>query len=252
MKKTITTIDEILDQYLDGLITEEEMRNMHLQLENKQKDEDIDALLEKIELPVDILVAPNTPRVPPNQIFTTPLEPTNARERFLHQLPYWVVLLITMAMLFVAYSMFYHSHLVMADQYFKPYAIATIERSFTSNKQKNEWTKAIVAYETPDYIAATTHFKNILNQQPKDDFIDSFFAGVCHLALHQPREAIIYLNKSTENSNIAWKNTAYWYLGLAYLSNENIMAARQYLEKVALADSHIHKNDAIEILQKIK
>lgn len=252
MKKTITNIDEILDQYLDGLITEEEMRNMHLRLENKQKDEDIDALLDKIELPVDILVAPNTPKLLPNQIFTTPLEPTSARERFLHQLPYWVVLLITMAMLLVTYRMFYHSHLVMADQYFKPYAISTIDRSFASEKQKNDWDKAIIAYETSDYILATTYFKNILNQQPSNDFIDNFFTGICHLALHQPREAIIYLNKSTENSNTAWKSTAYWYLGLAYLSNENIMVARQYLEKVALADSHIHKNDAIEILQKIK
>jgi tetratricopeptide (TPR) repeat protein len=252
MKKTITTIDEILDQYLDGLITEEEMRDMHLQLENKHKDEDIDALLEKIELPVDILVAPNTRKVLPNQIFTTPLEPINARERFLHQLPYWVVLLITIAMLLVAYRMFYHSHLVMAEQYFKPYAISTIERSFVSDEQKKEWDKAVFAYETPNYIAATTHFKNILNQQPKNDFIDSFFTGICHLALRQPREAIVYLNKSTEGGNMAWKNTAYWYLGLAYLSNENILVARQYLEKVALADSHIHKNDAIEILQKIK
>ena len=254
MKKTIINIDEILDRYLAGLITEEDVREQHLELEKKQQEEAIDALIEKIELPIDILVAKYDSTVASEQQFTTPTEPNNARENFLHRLPFLMVGVVTVAMLLVAYFMFYNNHLAMADHYFKPYAITTIERSFSTNEQQNEWNNAINAYEFPDYQTATLYFKNLLNQQPKDDYIDSFFAGICHLAAHQPREAIFYLNQSinTKNNNLAWKNTAYWYLGLAYLSNENILAARQYFEKVALADSHIHKDEAIEILERIK
>lgn len=254
MKKTVINIDEILDQYLAGLITEEDVREQHLELEKRQQEEIIDGLIEKIELPVDILVAKYDSAGSLQQPFTMPIEPSNARERFLHRLPFLMVGVVTIAMLLVAYFMFYDSHLAMADHYFKPYAITTIERSFNTDEQQNEWNKAINAYEFPDYETAIFCFKNLLNQQPKDDYIDSFFAGICHLAAHQPREAILYLNQSinAKNSNLAWKNTAYWYLGLAYLSNENILAARQYLEKVALADSHIHKDEAIEILERIK
>lgn len=254
---TYTNIDDLLDQYLDGLITQEQVRQLHQNMERRKSDDDADHVQDRSELNANILVellrqqaaTPNEPAVAAAQ----PTADNSLSSKFWQYLPLGSVFAITGVMIWVAYTMFYQSYLVLSDQYFTPYPINTLERPLLNTAQQATWLSAIQAYQRPNYMGAANQFKRLYHQQAPDDFIDAFYIGICYLAAHQPREAIVYLEQSSQRThNEAWRNNAYWYLGLAYLYNENIQYARNYLEKVAASDSHLHKKDAATLLQEIQ
>jgi len=134
---------------------------------------------------------------------------------------------------------------------FHPYRniVEPIERD--SPKQTIKY-KAFLAYENENYYKAINLFNSIKNQN--DSFI-SFYKAMCYLSLDKPTEAIGLLLPiaTSKKDNGTFKNfheLSNWYLGLAYLkNNEKHKAISQFSIIANLPENTCMKEEAEKILK---
>ena len=105
--------------------------------------------------------------------------------------------------------------------------------------------KAFAAYEREDFKEAASLFESI----PSDDKSDYIYLymGNSYLAIDEPEKAISVLNSSPVDS---LSGQFKWYLALAYLQAENAASAKTILEELAASQAFRHEA-AAEILEKI-
>jgi tetratricopeptide (TPR) repeat protein len=91
---------------------------------------------------------------------------------------------------------------------------------------------ALALYEAGDYRRALGALEDRLAQQP-DDAVSRFYAGVCRLALGQPREAALDLEQVLRLGEKELHAPAEWYLALAHVKSDDLAGARSRLEHIA-------------------
>lgn len=134
---------------------------------------------------------------------------------------------------------------------FQPYRniIQPIERGKESQTIQY---MAFLAYENENYYKAINLFNSIENQN--NSYI-SFYKAMCYLAIDKPTEAIdlllpIATTKYHDDSFKNFHQFSNWYLGLAYLkNNEKKKAISQFSIIANLPDSNCKKDNAQEILK---
>jgi len=89
--------------------------------------------------------------------------------------------------------------------------------------------KAMVDYKNGDYDKAIEAWSSLSKDQPRNDTLN-YFLGAAYQANGKNKEAITLLEKATANKNNTFYKDACWYLGLAYLKEENTEKAREYIQ----------------------
>lgn len=96
------------------------------------------------------------------------------------------------------------------------------------NTGNYDFNVAMVDYKRGEYAIAIEKWKRLLVQQPQNDTLN-YFLGAAHLAEMQPEIAIKYFDITLNANNAAFKNEAFYYMGLAYLKLEDGPKAKSYL-----------------------
>lgn len=99
-----------------------------------------------------------------------------------------------------------------------------------SSTNNYEFYEAMVAYKQGHYSDALNSWTNQLKTKVGNDTLN-YFVGSALLANKKENDAISYLQKVVDADNSAFKNDAFYYLGLVYLKNNNKAKAIEYLSK---------------------
>lgn len=108
----------------------------------------------------------------------------------------------------------------LADSYFIPYPnyITSINRNETTlNDLKKE---GMYFYQSKKYKEAIEVFDKYLSATPNDHSI-IFYKGCAHLAVEETLKAIPLFEKVIDNKENEFSDVASWYLGLAFLKNND-------------------------------
>jgi tetratricopeptide (TPR) repeat protein len=90
--------------------------------------------------------------------------------------------------------------------------------------------KAMVDYKNGEYDKAIEAWMSLQKNQPGSDTLN-YFLGAAYQAKGVNAEAIKYLEKIAGNVNGPFYKEACWYLGLAYLKEEKIETAKDYIQR---------------------
>ncbi|MEZ4795705.1 MAG: tetratricopeptide repeat protein [Flavobacteriaceae bacterium] len=97
-----------------------------------------------------------------------------------------------------------------------------------SENQNFVFYDAMVDYKQGEYKKAILKWEPLLKNSSKNDTLN-YFLGMAQLANKQETKAIEYLQVVTNLDASAFKNEAYYYLGLAYLKANNVELAKKNL-----------------------
>lgn len=103
---------------------------------------------------------------------------------------------------------------------------------------------AMVNYKQAEYETAISKWEQLAHKTPQNDTIN-YFLGVAHLANKNTGKAIGYLTKTTNSTQSAFLDDAYYYLGLAYLKSDKTTEAIQ-------AFQNSNTENANKILNKLR
>lgn len=101
----------------------------------------------------------------------------------------------------------------------------------------------MVNYKQGQYDTAISKWKKLQPETTNDTI--TYFLGVAYLADNNPEQAISYLDETTQHKESVFLEDAYYYLGLAYLKSDETEAAHQAFQQSSSPKSQ-------EILQKLK
>lgn len=159
------------------------------------------------------------------------------------------LLLITSLGVFTIKNIYYPSNEAIYAEFFQADR-NTIEPVVRGENIKTIEYRAFVAYEAEDYYKAINLFNSV--KTPDEGYI-TYYKGLCFLALDKTNEAITVLSKvSTDNTltekSEGFKEKADWYLGLAYLKNNEREKA---IAKLSLLNDNPSFNFKKEEVQKV-
>ena len=97
-----------------------------------------------------------------------------------------------------------------------------------STSSQYDFYDAMVNYKRGDYKLAIEKWKLLLKQKPQNDTLN-YFIGVAYLADKNEIMSIPYLEKTVKQTQSIFRNEGFYYLGLAYLKNDNIQLAKKNL-----------------------
>ncbi len=113
-----------------------------------------------------------------------------------------------------------------------------------SSTDRYQFYTGMIDYKRENYEEAISKWQPLLEDNLQSDTLN-YFMGVAHLAQGEHNEALPYLQSSTQIDTSVFIDKAYFYLGLAYLKNDDREAAIQ-----ALKNSRY--NRAAELLAEIE
>jgi hypothetical protein len=117
-----------------------------------------------------------------------------------------------------------------------PNVINIATRSGLENK--NDASEAFQYYEKELYHEAVLAFDQAYKNHPEDYLL--FYKGVSLLAQQKTNEGIKVLHSyDWEKNQSEFTAAAYWYLGLAYLKQEQLSLAKLHLQKVMASENHL-------------
>ena len=100
--------------------------------------------------------------------------------------------------------------------------------------------QGIAFYQQADYDSAINKLLLVIKRQP-EDVNANFYVGLCYLLTKKANQAIFHLQKVIELNGEFLFEKCYWYLGNAYLLENNGKKALDIFEKVV----------AMEMIEKI-
>ncbi len=109
-------------------------------------------------------------------------------------------------------------------------AVSPVTRSMTSIAA-DTWAAAIMNYNKGEYQAASAGFSYLTSLDPASP-VPGFYLGMAHLGMGEYNKAVSLLSKVAEGHG-EYAKEARWYLGLAYLMQDNTEAASECFEILA-------------------
>jgi len=157
--------------------------------------------------------------------------------------------LITSLGIYTIKSVYYPSNEAIYTEFFQADR-NTIEPVVRGESIKTIEYRAFVAYEAGDYYKAINLFNSV--KTPDEGYI-TYYKGLCFLALDKTDEAITLLNKvavsnTLTEKSLGFKEKANWYLGLAYLKNNEREKA---IAKLSLIHDNPSSNFKKEQVQQV-
>ncbi len=131
--------------------------------------------------------------------------------------------------------------------YFTPATGLPTTLSYTANTQ---FAEGMVSYKLGDYTEAREWWQPLLEANPTNDTLN-FYMGVAFLAEEQADLAIENLSKVVEHTSSVYSDDAQWYLALAYLRNKQKAEAKEILSSLAEKES-LYRKQSQEILSQIQ
>lgn len=143
---------------------------------------------------------------------------------------------------------------MLADQrlfsmYYEPYEKAGNIRS-ASDALNDALEIGMNKYDNKNYQEAEEIFKNILVHDGKNMLV-RLYAGICHLELENYDKAVESFNIIIDDGDNLFVENAEWYLALGYLKNSKTEKAKAQLEKI-VTENGFYKEKSTEILKKMK
>ncbi len=258
MGKVEQEIDKLLDQYLDGRLSTDEVRLLHRQLEagnnpNNGYSTEFDEWVERVTLPDDLLHYTPTIYTEPaykKQIAydedTLPL--VSGRQILL-----WGVLFIfIMSLSLYWYVLPFEKNQSLFDKYFQPLPLHEVTYVTNSQKDNDLWRSAIFKYSDRKYAIAIQDLEKIRNNNNDSDSEDNdnvieLLIGVCLLADREVNRALPHLTNLAASESPLHQQ-AKWFAALAYLQNSDSAKARFYLEQIAQNPQAYNNNMANVLL----
>jgi tetratricopeptide (TPR) repeat protein len=149
-----------------------------------------------------------------------------------------IALLIGLSLWLTLGRMSVHERLF--TEYFVPDPGLITPMSATSDY---EFYRGMVDYKQGKYDLAIDRWNQLIAQDPENDTLN-FYMGVSYLALEDPAQALLYLNKVPIATQSIFIPEVYYFLGLAELKEGNIEVAI-----IALKTNGSEK--ALEIISKL-
>lgn len=153
----------------------------------------------------------------------------------------WYLYAASVAILMVLGFLFYKPQQELQEIYVEnfeayPNVINIATRSGLENK--NDASEAFQYYEKELYHEAVLAFDQAYKNHPEDYLL--FYKGVSLLAQQKTNEGInVFLSYDWEKNQSDFTAAAYWYLGLAYLKQEQLSLAKLHLQKVMASENHL-------------
>lgn len=116
-----------------------------------------------------------------------------------------------------------------------------------NSQSLTDFQAGMAAYDAGRYDEAARLLDVYVSQNP--DNAARLYLGVARLMLGQPKEAILPLADAAQSPEPPIQEAALWYLALAYLENDNPLAAQQALEMIPAGG--IYSEQAKELLEKM-
>lgn len=133
--------------------------------------------------------------------------------------------------------------------YYAPYiGVSTISRG-SGNNLTDIFNSAVLDYNNGDYAGAEAGFSKILSEQPSNTS-SFFYLGLAQYETMKTAEAIKNLNSVVAASG-SFSTEARWYLGLAYLRNEEKDKAADCFNILASSEGY-YSERAARILRRLK
>ncbi|MDW3209193.1 MAG: hypothetical protein R8N23_04960 [Reichenbachiella sp.] len=154
-----------------------------------------------------------------------------------------VSILIISVFAYTLTSSFSKNHLELFQAHFQVYPAPPITRGAEDLDSNAE---IFEAYRNENFTEAIKLFdsKDLLGKGP-------LYKASCHLKLNETLKAISILEAASSSENKHLSQTAEWYLGLAYLKNNELEQCEEILEKI-VANKQLFHSEAGLILQEVK
>jgi len=256
-------IDKILDQYLAGKLSAEEVRLLHAKLQKGELNFLPEEEWEHIVLPPDVLhPSTHAEKMSGSVLYASAgndFEWTEnryqkyrwANSRYVVVTALLLGLLLLLPFAHLLLSLGKEQNLV--SRYFSPHDILPVERSFTNPEAENLWHAAILKYRAGNYGASVASLNQLFVYQLPDAYIDHLYMGICHIGNAQPREALHHLNMAanTAPADAAIKNLVNWYISLAYIQSGNAKEAKPMLEQRSATLNFVYHTRAAKLLSEL-
>ncbi|MGB5417384.1 tetratricopeptide repeat protein [Algibacter sp.] len=217
---------EIIEQYLNGSMTTQELKdfNQLLELDDefKVKVKDIKTMLAGIETQnLKEQLDEFHEEIPKTKV----QKPTKSKVRFLSFSKLAIAASIILAVGSIWFFNTPKNEKIYAN-FFKPDPGLPTTMSNTNNF---DFYDAMVNYKHGDYTLAIDKWRVLQEKNPENDSLN-YFLGVAYLANKNENVAIPYLERAIEaKDDFAFLGDAYYYLGLAYLKEGNMELAKKHL-----------------------
>ena len=140
---------------------------------------------------------------------------------------------------------------VIFNTYFEAYpnTIPILRGDANSGDLQN----AMIEYEKKNYSSALFFLQKILREYP-DHPQANFYTGISYLCIENPTKAILLLERLQKLDTNMFVPATYWYLGLAYIKNENFKQAEIQFNLLIQTDNKFKKSsiEIIKILRQIE
>jgi hypothetical protein len=192
-----------------------------------------------------ILQEEETKRVPPQYLEATTPEissPLKVRR-------WWAMaasFLIVVSVGYWAYSKTNTPEALFASK-FEAYKSFSFDPNSRGKTEETTLTEVYRAYSNEKYRIFITYFEKF-NDLTNDEL---FLMANAYLGIGNSEKAItILLNIAANNAN-THKDSAEWYLALAYLKQGNTAECRKWLEKIKANPNNVYKKRANELAEKL-
>ncbi|MFD2725452.1 tetratricopeptide repeat protein [Hyunsoonleella rubra] len=219
---------EIIESYLDGTMTTQELKDFNRLLE---LDEDFRTQVEDVKTMLYGIEAQSLKEDLDEfhkdvSITETEKNITSGKVRFLN----YSKLAAAAAIVVAVGSIWFFSGNPNQSIYSKYYSpdpgLAT---TMSSSETDFEFLDAMVNYKHGDYDLAIKKWGALSEKEPENDTLN-YFIGSAYLANKNEAEAIPFLERAVEaEDDFVFLNDAYFYLGLAYIKEGNVELAKKYL-----------------------
>lgn len=253
-------MDHVLDQYLKGKLTAEEVKLIHEQLQRKHNTSAADSTnladVEGVVLPMDLLGKSQLPDGKAETVIqtirTSNLPQTTIapiyRQRF-----YWAWLAAPVALLlFLWIGLIFmpevHHTEDVYEAHFREYT-----PSFFYDKPATQeiWQAAQFHYKRREYGVSTLLLQELAAIAPQEASAPLFLVGMAALQQWQANIAIEYLLPMAQENGIL-QEQALWYLALAYLQNNNPRTAKAVLTEIVERGEGCYKfEEAVALLREL-
>jgi len=116
---------------------------------------------------------------------------------------------------------------LLSEELNKPY-VENISRKGSIEELRLQ---AVASYNSREYAVAAKHFEQLSKMDEAVDW--PFYVGLCQLYQKQSNLAIKSFSAILDHPNQNYSTETNWYLGLAYVMNEDFESAIKHLEFVA-------------------
>lgn len=255
-------IDKILDQYLAGKLSAEEVRMLHAKLQKGDLETFSEEDIANIELPQDLL-HPNTKA---EKMTERVFYASSGRNFAWTENPYHkyslsnskytaiaaICLGLILLLPFVHLLLTVGKEQGLVAKYFSPHDMMPVQRAIENPEVENLWHSAILKYRSGNYAASAAALNQMFVYQLPDAYIDHFYMGICYIGTGQPREAIWHLTEAINlNTDSRLADLYNWYLSLAYVQSGNNTAAKSLLYDLEKTPSFIYHSRASKLLKEL-